>query len=206
MAYRADRGHREHRLGRAAHGCGFRLPSGAVASIVLAIVFGCATREPPPPAPLAAQVPSPAAKADDAPPTADAVAPRPGPEVGGDVLVFSCDELFLEGSADLTETGRARLRALAADLSAGVPERVVVRVHTDDDGSIAFNYALSDERAEAVRIELVAGGLDAARVRARGLGPRYPIAANDTPEGRVRNRRVTVETRPSGWQPAGVAR
>lgn len=121
------------------------------------------------------------------------------------MLVLAADELFVDGSAELTSAGRARLQAVAAELARRGPVRVVVRAHTDDDGSVAFNYALSDERAEAVRLELVAAGLEGALVRSRGLGPKYPIAPNDTPEGRARNRRVTLETRAPALQPSGVS-
>lgn len=178
-----------------------------LAGLLLAAALGCASPEPPRPAPVPAPPSaSDATPSDDTTPSPTAVrAPTPGPEPGGSVLVLSCDELFLEGSAELTETGRARLRAVAAELAAQGPARVVVRAHSDDDGSVAFNYALSDERAEAVRVELVAGGLDPSQVRARGLGPKYPIAPNDTPEGRAQNRRVTLETRAPGGQPSGVS-
>lgn len=178
-----------------------------LAWLACALAFACAEDQPSAPPPAAALEPAPAPESgsDAASGTIAPNAPQPGREPGGDVIVLPCDELFVEGSAELTEEGRARLRALAADILARGPELVVVRAHTDDDGSVAFNYALSDDRAEAARVELVAGGLDPARIRARGLGPKYPIAPNDTPEGRARNRRVTVEVRAPSWQPSGAS-
>lgn len=175
--------------------------------LLVATAAACASTRPPRPPTAPTPLPAPAAAAPTAPPRSptEARAPLPGPEPGGNVLVLSCDELFVEGSAELTASGRDHLRAVAAELAAKGPARVVVRAHSDDDGSVAFNYALSDQRAEAVRTELVAGGLDPSQVRARGLGPKYPIAPNDTPEGRALNRRVTLETRPPGWQPSGVS-
>jgi outer membrane protein OmpA-like peptidoglycan-associated protein len=51
---------------------------------------------------------------------------------------------------------------------------------------------LAQRRAEAVRDALVSRGVDAARIDAVGLGETAPVATNDTPEGRARNRRVEV--------------
>jgi len=189
-------------LGRIARGRVARRGIAALAGAVLAASLGCASA--PAPAPAPPPTPAPADEAAAAP-TADAPATHPGPEPGGDVLVLAADDLFVEGSAELTSAGRERLQAVAAELASRGPSRVVVRAHTDDDGSVAFNYSLSDQRAEAVRIELVADGLDGSLVRARGLGPKYPVAPNDTPEGRARNRRVTLETRAPAWQPSGVS-
>ena len=51
---------------------------------------------------------------------------------------------------------------------------------------------LSERRAAAVRLALVEEGVDGSRVFVRGYGKAFPVASNDTPEGRQRNRRVEV--------------
>jgi OOP family OmpA-OmpF porin len=51
---------------------------------------------------------------------------------------------------------------------------------------------LSQRRADAVRRYLGARGIGAARIRAHGLGPDYPVATNRTEAGRQQNRRVEV--------------
>ncbi len=67
-----------------------------------------------------------------------------------------------------------------------------VEGHTDAVGSDAFNQKLSEARADAVREYLVNQGLKSEAVTAKGFGKTQPVASNDTPEGRQRNRRVEL--------------
>ena len=62
--------------------------------------------------------------------------------------------------------------------------------HTDATGSRDFNMQLSVDRAKSVKDWLVAKGIAESRLTTGGLGPDKPIATNDTPDGRRRNRRV----------------
>jgi outer membrane protein OmpA-like peptidoglycan-associated protein len=52
---------------------------------------------------------------------------------------------------------------------------------------------LSKKRAEAVKIYLVSQGIDATRFVIQYYGETKPIASNDTPEGRQKNRRVEMK-------------
>ena len=54
----------------------------------------------------------------------------------------------------------------------------------------AANLALSQKRAEAIRDVLVKAGVPADMLVARGYGSADPIASNDDPQGRRRNRRI----------------
>jgi OOP family OmpA-OmpF porin len=72
---------------------------------------------------------------------------------------------------------------------------VLVEGHTDSDGDAAANQALSVARAASVRDALVAAGVDASILRTRGHGERRPVAPNDTPENKARNRRVDLLVR-----------
>jgi OOP family OmpA-OmpF porin len=65
-----------------------------------------------------------------------------------------------------------------------------VHAHTDSKGRKADNQRLSDARAESVVDYLAEKGVARDRMIARGFGEDQPIASNDTPEGRARNRRV----------------
>jgi OmpA-OmpF porin, OOP family len=70
--------------------------------------------------------------------------------------------------------------------------RVEVQGHTDSEGNKGFNKTLSQQRAEAVKKALVAHGIAAKRLVARGYGSEQPIADNRTEEGRAKNRRVQL--------------
>lgn len=62
--------------------------------------------------------------------------------------------------------------------------------HSDSDGEDTYNLKLSQQRAEAVRSQLVSMGIDAGRLTAKGYGESKPVAPNTTPEGKANNRRV----------------
>lgn len=64
--------------------------------------------------------------------------------------------------------------------------------HTDNVGDDGANFALSSERARAVRSFLIGNRIDADRVKATGYGPTQPIADNGTESGRAMNRRVEL--------------
>ena len=62
--------------------------------------------------------------------------------------------------------------------------------HTDNTGDAAHNVTLSQQRADAVKTQLVSMGIDASRLSTKGFGDTKPIDTNDTPEGKANNRRV----------------
>lgn len=65
------------------------------------------------------------------------------------------------------------------------------------DSTPAYNLDLSTRRARSVRQALIARGVPAGRLLARGFGDSRPIADNDTPEGRARNRRIEFRLLPA---------
>lgn len=70
--------------------------------------------------------------------------------------------------------------------------KVLIEGHTDSTGSDSHNLDLSQRRADSVRAYLVAGGIEAGRLRALGLGESKPVADNATELGRAQNRRVEL--------------
>jgi outer membrane protein OmpA-like peptidoglycan-associated protein len=70
--------------------------------------------------------------------------------------------------------------------------QVQIHGHTDSMGTEIYNRVLSENRAQAVVTYLIGKGVDRQRIKARGFGESRPVAGNDTPEGRQRNRRVEI--------------
>ena len=62
--------------------------------------------------------------------------------------------------------------------------------HTDNTGNAAHNLALSQQRADAVKTQLVSLGIDAGRLRTKGFGDSKPMSDISSAEGRANNRRV----------------
>lgn len=62
--------------------------------------------------------------------------------------------------------------------------------HTDSDGQDQANLVLSQQRAAAVKDQLVSMGISQDRLTTKGFGETKPIDSNDTQEGKANNRRV----------------
>jgi outer membrane protein OmpA-like peptidoglycan-associated protein len=62
--------------------------------------------------------------------------------------------------------------------------------HTDNTGTDAHNMTLSQQRADAVKAQLITMGIDASRLTSKGFGDTKPIADNSTLDGKANNRRV----------------
>jgi outer membrane protein OmpA-like peptidoglycan-associated protein len=100
--------------------------------------------------------------------------------------------LFPSGSAALIPTRQGELDRVLARIREQPVIRVEITGYTDDRGPPDYNVDLSQRRAEAVATYLVDRGIDRSILVSRGDGPASPIAPNDTPEGRARNRRVEI--------------
>ncbi len=98
---------------------------------------------------------------------------------------------FHLNKASLTPASHEILDQVAATLRDN-PHVGQIRIegHTDHLGNDAWNQDLSERRAITVRNYLIAQGVDAKRLVAKGFGETTPIATNDTEEGRELNRRV----------------
>lgn len=80
--------------------------------------------------------------------------------------------------------------------------QIVIEGHTDSYGSDDANMALSRRRAQAVSAYLTSQfGVPAFRISAVGYGETRPIANNDTPQGRARNRRIEIRIEPQLTSP-----
>lgn len=116
----------------------------------------------------------------------------PVPEELGSALELNAIT-FATGSADLTDGGRVELDKVVAFLLE-TPVDVVIGGHTDADGDEALNQSLSQDRADAVLTYLTSQGVPADTLTATGFGETQPIAPNDTPENKAKNRRIEFRT------------
>ncbi|HSH27545.1 MAG TPA: OmpA family protein [Wenzhouxiangella sp.] len=108
------------------------------------------------------------------------------------VVVTLGDVLFASGETSLQPAARDQLADVVRLVEGEVDKPIRIEGHTDSTGSSAANMRISRLRAEAVRDALIAQGIDASRIQAVGMGEDFPIASNETAEGRSKNRRVDV--------------
>lgn len=99
---------------------------------------------------------------------------------------------FHTGSATLKEGSEEVLNDVAATLLKYPNMVVEVSGHTDSTGSAKLNRSLSQKRADSVVSYLVAKGVKADNLKAKGYGPDKPVADNATVDGRSANRRVEL--------------
>ena len=102
------------------------------------------------------------------------------------------DLLFAVDSTSLRPDLRADLGSVAQSLIRYPNSRIEVIGHTDNTGSAAYNYDLSQRRANAVATVLNQNGVPMGRMTTIGRGFDQPIASNTTPQGRAQNRRVEI--------------
>ncbi len=101
------------------------------------------------------------------------------------------NNLFFDfAKAELRDESAAELDRLIAFLKTHTTVSIIISGHTDNVGEDAANKALSRNRANAVMTYLVKKGVVRSRLRSAGYGSTKPIAANDSEEGRQKNRRV----------------
>lgn len=110
----------------------------------------------------------------------------------------SGDLLFNSGKAELLQRGYDTVQKAAMAIRKRYPDSVIIIAgHTDDQklapgAKFKDNQALSQARAQSVMNYLVQNGMDASKLSVVGYGDTKPIASNDTPEGRAKNRRVEL--------------
>jgi chemotaxis protein MotB len=111
------------------------------------------------------------------------------------VTVVTDQVLFDAGSAALKPEGEGVLRIVERALAA-VDNPILIEGHTDSNpiasSQYPSNWELSGGRAASVARFFQGLGMDPKRLRPEGLGEQFPIASNDTVEGRAKNRRVEI--------------
>jgi outer membrane protein OmpA-like peptidoglycan-associated protein len=100
------------------------------------------------------------------------------------------------GKSNLKPQFRGPISQVAQTLKEYPSTTVDVMGHADSVGSDAFNQTLSQHRADAVASALRQDGVQPERLISIGYGENQPIASNETPDGRAKNRRVEIKLRP----------
>ena len=99
---------------------------------------------------------------------------------------------FAVDSADIVPDSQPQIDQVLALLREDPALRLSIDGHTDATGDAAHNLQLSEARAKSVVAALVAQGIEASRLEAKGHGQSQPVADNDSDEGRAKNRRVEL--------------
>ena len=107
-------------------------------------------------------------------------------------VTFAEGILLDTGKYALKTPAKNALTRFATSLKNDPNTNVQIFGHTDNTGSRAVNEKLSKQRADAVLNYLQNNGVASSRMESYGLAYDYPVASNDTKEGRAQNRRVEV--------------
>lgn len=158
----------------------------ALAVIALLAVTGCAKKPAPAPA-----TPPPAPVTETAPTPAPTPPPAPAPAETPAVQESDLQPAFFDyDAATLREDARAALDGNARVLRQNATLRLVVEGHCDDRGTIEYNQALGQQRAEAARDYLVGQGIDAGRLTVISYGKERPFATGNDEASWQQNRRA----------------
>ena len=154
--------------------------------LVVALALGGCAKKPvpvPPPAP-----PAPAPTTPEAPPPTP---PQPSEPVTSIVGAGDFQPVFFDfDSYTLNDTGRGALDADARLLRDNADVRVVIEGHCDERGTVEYNQALGERRAQAARDYLVAAGIADSRLRTVSYGKERPFDLGHDEAAWAKNRRA----------------
>lgn len=100
--------------------------------------------------------------------------------------------VFDTGKAKMKPESNEQLTNISEILKVFPKVKIKIGGYTDNTGNPKDNQILSAERAKTVQNELIAKGIDSARIESEGYGSDHPVASNDTEDGRQQNRRIDL--------------
>lgn len=123
------------------------------------------------------------------------------PDVPGTIQNKGCPEILEKASKVEFEFNKAIIKPnwypvldeLVALLKKYPESKIYLEGHTDSDGTEEDNLTLSINRAKAVADYLTGKGIEGNRISSTGFGEMKPIASNETPAGKAKNRRVDMK-------------
>ena len=107
-------------------------------------------------------------------------------------VTFNGGILFDTNKAELSASAKAELQEFANKMADMEETNITIYGHTDNTGTYEVNQKVSNNRADAVEKYLKKCGIATSRMTAQGLAYDFPIADNETVEGRAQNRRVEI--------------
>ena len=111
----------------------------------------------------------------------------------GCAISFNFDITFDTNSAKIKPEFMPRIKKFAKFLKSHPDIKAEIQGYTDNTGKYAYNMVLSQKRAKAVYKTLLKLGINKDQLTWAGYGPNNPIASNNTPVGRAKNRRVVAK-------------
>lgn len=123
--------------------------------------------------------------------TVNADAMKQGLNTEGKIALYGL--FFDTGKADIKPESKSQLDEMAKLLQGSPAFKVYIVGHTDNQGTLDSNIALSRARAQAVVDALVkTHKLDVKRLATAGVASYAPVASNASEAGRAKNRRVEL--------------
>jgi outer membrane protein OmpA-like peptidoglycan-associated protein len=111
----------------------------------------------------------------------------------GILVSMKSDILFDTGKSVLKAEAVAQLNQVGDILAKYPDDRITIIGHTDSTGSASVNQALSEQRANSVKLQLLSRNVPGANISTVGMGASQPVASNTTTAGRAQNRRVEMK-------------
>lgn len=109
-------------------------------------------------------------------------------EAGTDIVLNNI--FFDSGKDEIKKESEATLFNLIKIMTSNPKIKIEISGHTDNEGEDEFNLKLSGNRAKNVAAFLISNGISESRLSYAGYGETKPLFANDTPENRMKNRRI----------------
>ena len=100
--------------------------------------------------------------------------------------------LFAPNSAQIKPS---KFAVLVTQLKSDKNATVTIDGYADADASDEYNLKLSQKRANSVKAYLISKGINSSRITINAYGEKNPIADNETPEGKAKNRRVVISVK-----------
>jgi outer membrane protein OmpA-like peptidoglycan-associated protein len=98
--------------------------------------------------------------------------------------------MFAQSSSEVSASSFPELDRIVATLNEYPNMEILLEGHTDNQGEVAKNVKLSEERVTQVKKYMLSKGIVAKRIQTKAWGPAKPIASNATEQTRQKNRRV----------------